>query len=116
MSITMFEPMVLRDRRYPVEDLAEQPTDGLRYEIIDGVLVATGSPSMRHQRAVVRLIRLLDAACTPGLEVFAVVLRFDTVIQPDVLVARVADLTESELPAPPVLAIEVRCASARPIW
>jgi Uma2 family endonuclease len=50
-------------------------------------------------------------ACPSGLEVFvapfAVLLANDTVLQPDVLVARVAELTEGELPAPPVLAVEV---------
>jgi Uma2 family endonuclease len=119
MSITMFEPMVLRDRHYTVEDLADRPDDGLRYEIIDGVLVVTGSPSMRHQRAVGRMYSALVAACTPGLEVFvapfAVELRYDSVIQPDVLVARVEDLTESELPAPPVLAVEVLSPGTRHI-
>ena len=50
---------------------------------------------MRHQRAVGRLYKLLDAACPPEFEVFvapfAVVLAEDTVMQPDVLVAKVSD-------------------------
>jgi Uma2 family endonuclease len=112
MSIVMSEPLVLRNRRWSVDDLEELPTDDdSRYEIIDGVLVVSGSPRMRHQRAAFRLARLLDDVCYPGLEVFiaplAVLLRFDTVMQPDVLVARIEDLTEVELPAPPMLAVEV---------
>jgi Uma2 family endonuclease len=106
------EPVILRDRHYTVDDFDELPHgDGNRYEIIDGALVVSGSPLMRHQRAVTRLSRLLAEACPPQLEVFvapfAVVLANDTVMQPDVLVARVSDLIETELPAPPVLAVEV---------
>lgn len=107
----MAAPLVSRTRHWTVDDLAELPDDGHRYEIVDGVLVVSGSPRMRHQRAVFRLARTLDAECPRGLEVFgaplAVVLAFDTVLQPDVLVARTADLTETDLPAPPVLAVEM---------
>ena len=121
MAITMSEPLVLRDHHWAVEDLDELPTDdGNRYEIIDGVLVVSGAPRMRHQRAVVRLWRILDDdGCVPGLEVFVaplgVLLRFDTMMMPDVLVARVSDLTEGELPAPPVLAVEVLSPGSRTI-
>ena len=44
-----------------------------------------------------------------------VVLADDTVLQPDVLVARRADLTDRDLPAPPVLAVEVMSPSTRRI-
>jgi Uma2 family endonuclease len=116
----MSEPLVLRDRHYTVDDLDDVREDNFhRYEIIDGVLVVSGSPRMRHQRAAFRLARLLDDACPPGLEVFmapfAVLLAHDTMMQPDVLVARVTDLTEGELPAPPVLAVEVLSPGSRTI-
>jgi Uma2 family endonuclease len=105
------ESLVLRDRHWSVDDLEELPDDGHRYEIIDGVLVVSGAQSIRHQRAVGRIFRLLDRACPPDCEVFvaptAVVLDLNTYLLPDVLGARVADLTEAELPAPPVLAVEV---------
>ncbi|MFD1506389.1 Uma2 family endonuclease [Georgenia yuyongxinii] len=39
--------------------------------------------------------------------------RADTVLQPDVLVARRSDLSERDLPAPPVLAVEVLSPSTR---
>ena len=113
MAVAMSaEPIILRNRHWTVDDFDELPHgDGNRYEIIDGALVVTGAPAMRHQRAVKRLAIALDAACPPEYEVFvapfAVVLAADTVLQPDVLVARVADLIETELPAPPVLAVEV---------
>ena len=44
-----------------------------------------------------------------------VVLAEDTVLEPDVLVARQADLSERDLPAVPVLAIEVLSPSTRRI-
>jgi Uma2 family endonuclease len=114
------EPLILRNRRYTADDFDELPHgDGNRYEIVDGALVVTGSPGMRHQRAVTRLAILLSAQCPSELEVFvapfAVVLSPDTVMQPDVLVARVEDLLETELPAPPVLAVEVLSPSTRMI-
>src|SRR5439155_8895178 len=99
-------------------DLDDLPHgDGNRYEIVDGALVVTGLPVLRHQRALGRLAMVLDLGCPPGYEVFvgpfAVVLADDTVMQPDILVARVEDLTETELPAPPVLAVEVLSTGSR---
>src|SRR5262249_6044139 len=79
----------------------------------------TGSPVLRHQRAVKRLAIMLDAVCPAEYEVlvapFAVVLDYDTVMQPDVLVAKVSDLTETKLPAPPVLAVELLSPSTKMI-
>src|SRR5262245_47427278 len=120
MSLVMSEPQVLRHRHYTVDDLVGvSEDDPHRYEIIDGVLVVSGSPRMRHQRAVGRMYSFLDAACPSGLEVFvapfAVLLAQDTLLQPDVLVARVADLTEGELPAPPVLAVEMLSPGSKKI-
>ena len=54
---------------------------------------------------------LLRLACPPELQVllapFDVALAGDTVMQPDVLVARRRDLTHRDLPTAPVLAVEV---------
>lgn len=119
MSLAMSDdPLILRNHRYTVLDFDELPHgDGNRYEIIDGALVVTGSPAMRHQRAVGRLYKVLDAACPPEYEVFvapfAVVLAEDSVMQPDVLIAKVSELIETELPAPPVLAVEVLSPGTR---
>ena len=102
-----------------VDDIADAPVDGHRYELIDGTLVVTPAPSTPHQRAVGRVYRVLDAAVAEGLEVF--VAPFDwvagphTLLQPDVLVARVADLTHANLQGPPVLAVEVLSPSTRAI-
>ena len=59
----------------------------------------------------------MDAVTDDGLEVLAapfdVRLADDTVLQPDVLVCRVADLTQRNLPVAPLLAIEVLSPSTR---
>ncbi len=59
----------------------------------------------------------LDAACPPEFQVipapFDVVLAVDTVMQPDILVGRISELTDADLPAAPVLAVEVLSPSTR---
>jgi Uma2 family endonuclease len=99
------------------DDLDRMPDDGHRYELIDGVLVVTPAPRHRHQRAVGRLHLLLSAACPDDLEVilapFDVALSEDTVVQPDLLVARTSDFTERDLPVAPLLVVEVLSPSTR---
>jgi len=101
------------------DDLEALPEDGHRYELIDGTLIVTPAPSWRHQTVVGELHVLLHAACPPDLQVllapFDVVLAIDTVVQPDLLVARRSDLTHRDLPAAPLLAIEVLSPSTRHI-
>ena len=114
------QPLVLpRSRPLTRADLETMPDDGHRYELIDGVLIVTPAPSWQHQRAVGRLLMLLTAACPPDLEAFVapldVTLAEDTVMEPDVLVARKADLGDRDLPAAPVLAVEVLSPSTRRI-
>lgn len=100
-------------------DLETIPDDGHRYELLDGTLLVSPAPSRVHQTVVLRLGHLLDVARPRELRVliapFDVALADDTVLQPDVLVARRSDLTDRDLPAPPVLAVEVVSASTRRI-
>lgn len=106
-----------RGRAYTRADLDTMPDDGHRYEIVDGTLVVTPAPSPRHQVVVVNLVLALSPACADELRVLTapldVALATDTVLQPDVLVARRSDLTERDLPTAPVLAIEVLSPSTR---
>lgn len=101
------------------DDLAAMPDDGHRYELIDGVLIVSPSPTIHHQRCIKALILLLDGAETPEYEV--VVSPFDvrfarsTVLIPDLLVARKADLAPARLETAPVLVVEVRSPSTRRI-
>ena len=104
-------------RSLTVADLDLMPDDGHRYELIDGVLLVSPAPSTLHQHLVLRLARILEDDCPADLKVFLapldVDLAEDTRLQPDVLVARRADLTERGLPAAPVLAVEVASPSTR---
>jgi len=108
-----------RSRPLNRADLDAMPDDGHRYELIDGALIVTPAPSPRHQRAVGELHVLLRLACPAHLEVFLapldVALADDTILQPDLLVARREDVTERDLPTAPVLAIEVLSPSTRRI-
>jgi len=51
------------ERRYDWDysDYARLPDDGNRYEVIDGELLVTPSPSPLHQRILARLLIALDA-------------------------------------------------------
>ena len=99
------------------DDLDAMPDDGHRYELLDGMLIVSPAPRRGHQRAVLNLARRLADLEPADLEVliapFDVVLALDTVLQPDVLVASRTDLTERDLPAAPLLAVEVLSPSTR---
>jgi Uma2 family endonuclease len=108
-----------RGRSLTVADLDLMPDDGHRYELIDGVLLVTPAPSLRHQTVSMSLSTLLYASCPPALRLLAapfdVVLTNDTGMQPDILVARRTDFTEKNLPVPPLLAVEILSPSTRSI-
>ena len=94
-----------------VQDLEGMPDDGRRYELIDGVLVVSPAPGQRHQKITYRLYGVLEAVCPVEFDVlgapFAVHHGDKIELQPDMLVGRAEDFTEKDLPAPPVLAVEV---------
>lgn len=96
---------------FTVRDLEGMPEDGRRYELIDGSLVVSPAPGLRHQKIASRLYGVLEAACTHDLDVlqspFAVRSGDQIELQPDVLVARKVDLTEKDLPVAPVMAVEI---------
>lgn len=99
------------------DDLDAMPDDGHRYELVDGTLVVTPAPSFRHQGVVGELHLLLRHSCPVDLYVlfapFDVALTQDTVLQPDLLVAKRAAFTDRDLPAAPLLAVEVLSRSTR---
>ncbi len=113
------DSMTLLPRSRPLTraDLATMPDDGHRYELIDGVLLVTPAPSYDHQDVVGQLYLLLSARCTSGLKVmlapFDVAISDDTVMQPDLLVARRSDFTRRDLPTAPLLAVEVLSPSTQ---
>jgi len=115
-------------REFTVEDLERMPDDGRRYELLDGLLLVSPALGLWHQEVAGALYRQLYASCPPELHV--VIAPFEwrrgrgTALQPDVLVARRADLLAVDggqtlggrfLGEPPVLAVEVLSPSSRRI-
>lgn len=99
---------------------ALRPLEGSeRYELLDGAIIVTPGPGRWHQAAVLELAVLLRTTRPEGFVVktapFDVALAQDTVLQPDLLVTRAADLTDKELPTAPLLAVEVLSPSTRRI-
>ncbi|MDT0200356.1 Uma2 family endonuclease [Nocardioides sp. AE5] len=72
------------------EDLDRMPDDGNRYELIEGEIVMSPSPRMRHQVIAANLFTLLREACPENLLVlfapFDVALEERSVVVPDLIV------------------------------
>ena len=113
------EAMTLLPRSRPLTeaDLEAMPDDGHRYELIDGALVVTPAPSLRHQAVLRQLTLRLSPQVPPRHTLlfapFDVGIDEHTVLQPDLLVARDEDLDARRLNGPPVLAVEVLSPSTR---
>jgi Uma2 family endonuclease len=110
-------PIDAGGRPFTVHDLEGMPDDGRRYELIDGELIVSPAPGWSHQEAALELAVRLRQNCTPEYRVlvapFAVRHDIFNELKPDVLVARYGDLTMKNLPAAPVLAVEVVSPSSR---
>lgn len=82
--------MAISAPRYTIDDLDQLPDDGNRYEVLDGMLLVTPSPSVDHQRIATELtVRLrnvipseLGIVVAPG----AIQSGDRTQLQPDLLV------------------------------
>jgi Uma2 family endonuclease len=102
-----------------VADIADPPDDGHRYELIDGCLIVTPSPSAQHQWVSMKLSQLLLAAVPPGLMVFHApfdwIVDEHTKLQPDLLVFRRDAVDADALRIAPVLAVEILSPSTRRI-
>jgi len=103
-------------RDWTVDDLDQLPDDGLRYELLDGILLVSPAPTRRHQRATLQLGLLLQAVCPPEMEVLVAPLDWrpdrKTSLQPDVLVLANRDLTSTAAESM-ILAVEVLSPSSR---
>jgi len=104
------------DTRLTYDDYCLLPSDGKRYEIIDGELAVTPSPRLAHQIMVTRLTRYLSAFVEDRRLGLVFVSPFDVVfsqfdvVEPDVLYVsqgRASVLTEKNVQGPPDLVIEV---------
>ncbi len=103
--------------RWTVADLEKTPADGLRYELIDGILHVSPAPRPVHQDALLELAVMLRAAVPKPMKVYVAPLDWQpdnvTSLQPDLLVVRRADVLERNVVAPLVLAVEVLSRSTR---
>lgn len=102
---------------FTIADLEAMPDDGRRYELIGGAIVMTPAPMPPHQRVTVRLITLLDKAAGPGFEVFCAPVDIDlpdgSRVQPDVLVAPTASVSDKRVVLPVRLVVEIVSAGSR---
>ena len=102
---------------FTADDLDSLPDDGNRYELLDGQLLVTPSPVVRHQSIAVELTFLLRAAVPPGLRVLAapmdVRLGPKRQVQPDVLVVLDEGLDGVRVESVPLLAVEVLSPATR---
>ena len=96
---------------WTVDDLVHSPDDGQRYEILDGVLLVSPAPRVRHQIAIVRLTVLLDRVCPPDHQVLVAPVDWQpdgrTSLQPDLMVVRLDRLREKNVAEAPTLVVEV---------
>lgn len=108
--VVMAQASIPTGRPFTVADLEAMPDDGNRYELIDGALIVSPAPSWEHQTMSFAIAKRLDAACPAELRTvlapFAVRTAHDSELQPDVLVARFADLRSTNLPVAPLLVVE----------
>ena len=104
--------------RFTRTDFEALPDDERRrWELLDGAFVVSPAPTPAHQRALMRLWKLLDAVVPSGLEVFAspldAFLATGDVLEPDVLVVDKRVVGEKGVEGAPLLAVEVLSPSSR---
>lgn len=101
---------------WTVQEFWKLPDDGLRYEILDGVLVREPAPAEVHQAIVRELLVVLLAHLGPSRRrglypaPIAVVLAPATVVQPDIVYVRperTGIVRDSGIHGPPDLVIEI---------
>lgn len=102
---------------FTADDLDTLPDDGNRYELLDGELLVTPSPRVRHQAVSLELGVLLRQSLPPGLRVLAAPMdvRFGPKrqLQPDLLVVRDEGLDAVRVESVPLLVVEVLSPGTR---
>jgi Uma2 family endonuclease len=99
-----------------VEMLGLLPQDGLRYEILDGILLVSPSSVPAHQRVIRRLFRIFSDVCPADHEVFFAPLDWQpdarTSLQPDLMVVARNRIGERVITGNPALVVEVLSPSS----
>lgn len=108
-----------RDHEWTVDDLVGTPDDGMRYELVDGVLLVSAAPSNLHQIVLGELYAAVRAACPAQARVMLAPTAYEPTrrrsLQPDLLVARRSDVGDRPISAPLLLAVEVLSPSTRSV-
>jgi Uma2 family endonuclease len=104
--------------RFTRADLWAMPDDGRRYELLDGAIIVSPPPRVRHQRATFRVALLLRSAAPPGLEVLPAPLGLffpdEDYLEPDVMVFDPSVVEDDQVQAGmPLLVVEVLSPSSR---
>ncbi len=111
------------DVKFTYKDLLSAPDDGKRYEIFEGELIMSPSPSSQHQRVVFNLCNIFGDYLReiPIGEVypapFEVYFDEETVVQPDVLFVskeRLSIVEERRVNGPPDAVVEILSDSSKP--
>jgi Uma2 family endonuclease len=102
---------------FTTADLELTPDDGVRYELVDGMLMVTPTPLAIHQRSLGKLCFQLAPACPEHLEVFRVEFRPHSrlALVPDLVVLRYDDPGTQWLEEPLLLAVEVLSPATRTV-
>lgn len=102
---------------FTADDLDSLPDDGNRYELVDGELLVTPSPNVRHQNVVGELFVALRLALPAGRRVLMAPMdvRFGPrrQVQPDLLVVRDEGLDAVRVESVPLLVVEVLSRGTR---
>lgn len=102
---------------WTVGDLDRLPDDGLRYELVDGVLLVSPAPLVPHQLGLAALLFQLTAAAPAELRVLPAPLDITfsptRLLQPDIVVVRREQLAGRKVAGLPLLAVEVLSPSTR---
>jgi len=109
--VTVWRPAAIRYEAYRL-----LPEDGKRYELIDGELLESASPGIRHQSVVAQLLfELMKALEQPGLaQIFPpctdLVLSTTDAVQPDLTIigtARASIITDRAIEGVPDVVVEI---------
>ncbi|GAB96410.1 Uma2 family endonuclease [Kineosphaera limosa] len=107
------------DRVWTRSERDALPDERHRYELLDGALIVSAAPRPIHQIVVFGLYNQLWPACPEHLRILGAPLDIDlsedSVLEPDLLVARRDQFDDRGLPGRPELAVEVLSPSSRRI-
>jgi Uma2 family endonuclease len=113
-AVTIDEAWPCFGDSFTVADLDRMPSDGHRYEPVDGALVVGPRPTTVHQAVAGRLYGVLSAVCPQEYLVVpepAVQLGRATELAPDLVVVHLDEVGGAKFTAPPLLVVEVRSPS-----